>query len=286
MTAASDDPRSLAASRRGCGRPARVHVSSRLCWGPGTRGGPGLGPSTSPQGSGTCPCPRTTTGMSCAQRVRDTGPGRSVRPPPRLRGARCAPPPRDPLAPTTCSSQAAPGAGSLPPAPAVRFPWTPANSHWSGQQDAALQAVSWGGGGEVPGTGTADSLDEHSQGQRQSGRCLPGSNVLGHRLHSGLHLRFRQQKGHRKQPPYRGACMSSVLRGPWPPEFHASQGADNPRKGLLPEPKHFVQLRLLVPQLGSGAPHRAPGLGSSVPLKGPDGTLCPCSWVCMTPDLA
>lgn len=203
-------------------------------------------------------------------------------------GARRAPPPRDPLAPTTCSLQAAPGARSLPVCPPLRpqpLRFTmPATSRWLWEaRRCSLGCFPGGGGGQGLGTGTADSQDARSQGQGQSGRCLPSSNVPGHSLHSRLHSDFGDR---RARLPYRGTCMSSVLRGPWPPEFHASQGADNPRKGLLPEPKHFVQLRLLVPQLRSGAPHRAPGLGSSVPLKGPDGTLCPCSWVCMTPDLA
>lgn len=34
------------------------------------------------------------------------------------------------------------------------------------------------------------------------------------------------------------------------------------------------------------SPYWAPGFRSNVPLKGPEGTLCPCSWVCMTPDTA
>lgn len=205
-------------------------------------------------------------------------------------GAHRAPPPRDPLAPTTCSLQAAPGARSLPVCPPprpqpLRFTM-PATSRWLWEARRCSLGCFPGGrgaGGQGLGTGTADSQDARSQGQGQSGRCLPSSNVPGHSLHSRLHSDFGDR---RARLPYRGTCVSSVLRGPWPPEFHASQGADNPRKGLLPEPKHFVQLRLLVPQLRSGAPHRAPGLGSSVPLKGPDGTLCPCSWVCMTPDLA
>lgn len=194
---------------------------------------------------------------------------------------------RWPRLPAVCKQPQEPAAcPSAPlPAPSLCDSRCPRPAAGSGKQDAALQAVSPGGGagGQGLGTGTTDSQDARSQGQGQSGRCLPSSNVPGHSLHSRLHSDFGDR---RARLPYRGTCVSSVLRGPWPPEFHASQGADNPRKGLLPEPKHFVQLRLLVPQLRSGAPHRAPGLGSSVPLKGPDGTLCPCSWVCMTPDLA
>lgn len=34
------------------------------------------------------------------------------------------------------------------------------------------------------------------------------------------------------------------------------------------------------------SPYWAPGFRSNVPLKGPEGTLCPCSWVCVTPDPA
>lgn len=246
------------------------------------------------QHSGMRPYPLTRTGMSRGQRARDQGPGCSVRPraPAHLQRDVWGPPctstqgPAGPDYLQFASSPRSPQPARLPPSP------PPASAiHDARDQPLALGSKTLlsrlfprgEGGGQGLGTGTTDSQDARSQGQGQSGRCLPSSNVPGHSLHSRLHSDFGDR---RARLPYRGTCVSSVLRGPWPPEFHASQGADNPRKGLLPEPKHFVQLRLLVPQLRSGAPLRAPGLGSSVPLKGPDGTLCPCSWVCMTPDLA
>lgn len=107
-------------------------------------------------------------------------------------------------------------------------------------------------------------------------------------LHSGAAPQISATEGPQKAARFIGGLRELCMAWPLPPEFHVSQGADNPRKGLLPEPRTVQSALssrlLLIPSSAQESPYWAPGFRSNVPLKGPDGTLCP--WVCMTPDPA
>lgn len=96
----------------------------------------------------------------------------------------------------------------------------------------------------------------------------------------GLHLKCRRQSGSRKQPLYRKPARALCGVAPGPQNSTPPRGQIIPRRASCQSPGCYkvVSPALRARQLLQESPYWAPGFRSNVPLKGPDGTLCPCPW--------
>lgn len=112
-------------------------------------------------------------------------------------------------------------------------------------------------------------------------------------LHAGAAPQVSVTEWPQKAARFIGGCVSSVL--PWPlapgiPRLPGGQIIPQRASCQSPTSQSAFSSRgvLLTPSVQGPqeSPYRAPWFRSNVPLKGPEGTLCPRSWVCSTPDPA
>lgn len=134
-------------------------------------------------------------------------------------------------------------------------------------------------------------LDSNSLGRGQSARCLPGSNVRDQRPPLWARTsNFGDRAAAESISLYRGRLELRIAVASHPPAFHASGAGGQiiPQRASCQSPRAFSRAESFD-SLSAGSrepPYWAPEFRSNVPLKGPEGTLCPFSCVCMTPDPA
>lgn len=207
-------------------------------------------PGTSPQNSEMRSCPRTRTGMNWGLRGQEGGPGCPVEANPKHAKAWPAaapgvrgytwhfPPAARRRAPENCQ----------PPrlaSPRQRKPTGRPQAARSGKQDAAQVSPDFVFPKRAGALGIGNgrrSRDSNSQEQRQSGRCLPGSNVPGQRPPLWARTsNFGDGAATESIPLYRWPAGALYHRGLSPRHSTPPRGADNPTKGLMPESPRFLQ---------------------------------------------